>query len=292
MSFTQTTLLNKAGYFAFLSRENLAERNDPEDIVSLVNASQYIARNLLGTTPIMVTSGSEIMVDANNPPQSLLYCCKALPSDVMITTNNLRSAFVILNDSELYDIDIGIDTQSAYALAPGQMILIVTSPYKTSITPNYSIFEVVIPYGWTAEDMSLKVGKGDEVRISTGDTMVQSAITEVNLPGYEQFSFITDGSFFVNGKHSAIDSAYTVTDLSLGLVPASLRYLLIVPVLPYNEFVDRDGVYAGVPIYQIDLLNGVTISQEWNANQPNKSTLSFKKDAGFNEEIAVPICVE
>ena len=286
MSFTQTTLLNKAGYFAFLSRENLAEDYDPQDIVSLVNAAQYIARNLLGTTPIMVTSGSEIMVDANNPPQSLLYCCKALPSDVMISTNNLRSAFVILNDSELYNIDIGIDTQTAYTLAPGQMILIVTSPYKTSVTPNYLIFEGVIPYGWTAEDMSLKVGKGDEVRISTGDTMVQSAITEVNLPGYEQFSF------FTNGKPSAIDSAYTVTDIGLGLIPASLRYLLIVPVLPYNEFVDRDGVYAGVPIYQIDLLNGVTISQEWNANQPNKSTLSFKKDAGFNEEIAVPICVE
>jgi len=286
MSFTQTTLLNKAGYFAFLSRENLAEDYNPEDIVSLVNASQYIARNLLGTTPIMVTSGSEIMVDANNPPQSLLYCCKALPSNVMILTNNLRSAFVILNDSELYNIDIDIDTQSAYTLAPGQMILIVTSPYKTSVTPNYLIFEGVIPYGWTAEDMSLKVGKGDEVRISTGDTMVQSAITEVNLPGYEQFSF------FTNGKPSAIDSAYTVTDIELGLIPASLRYLLIVPVLPYNEFVDRDGVYAGVPIYQIDLLNGVTISQEWNANQPNKSTLSFKKDAGFNEEIAVPIYVE
>lgn len=287
MSFTQTTLLNKAGYFAFLSRENLAiETHDPKDIVSLVNASQYIARNLLGTTPIMVTSGSEIMVDANNPPQSLLYCCKARPSDVMITTNNLRSAFVILNDSELYNIDIDIDTQSAYTLLPGQMILIVTSPYKTSVTPNYLIFNVVIPYGWTAEDMSLKVNKGDEVKISTGDTMVQSAITEVNLPGYEQFSF------FTNGKPSAIDSAYTVTDIDLGLIPASLRYLLIVPVLPYNEFVDRDGVYAGVPIYQIDLLNGVTISQEWNANQPNKSTLSFKKDAGFNEEIAVPIYVE
>lgn len=286
MSFNQTTLLNKAGYFAFLSKDNPIETYDTENIVSLVNASQYIARNLLGTTPIMVTSGSDIMVDANNPPQSLLYCCKALPSDVMISTNNLRSAFVILNDSELYNIDIVIDTQSAYTLYPGQMILIVTSPFKTSVTPNYLIFEGVIPYGWTAEDMSLKVGKGDEVRISTGDTMVQSAITEVNLPGYEQFSF------FINGKPSAIDSAYTVTDIGLGLIPASLRYLLIVPVLPYNEFVDKDGVYAGVPIYQIDLLNGVTISQEWNANQPNKSTLSFKKDAGFNEEIAVPICVE
>ena len=286
MSFTQTTLLNKAGYFAFLSKDNPIDTYYPEDIVSLVNASQYIARNLLGTTPIMVTSGSDIMVDANNPPQSLLYCCKALPSDVMISTNNLRSAFVILNDSELYNIDIGIDTQTAYTLAPGQMILIVTSPYKTSGTANYLIFEGVIPYGWTAEDMSLKVGKGDEVRISTGDTMVQSAITEVNLPGYEQFSF------FTNGKPSAIDSAYTVTDIGLGLIPSSLRYLLIVPVLPYNEFVDDDGIYAGVPIYQIDLLNGVTISQEWNANQPNKSTLSFKKDAGFNEEIAVPICVE
>lgn len=286
MSFTQTTLLNKAGYFAFLNRYNLAEDDDPENIVSLINAAQYIARNLLGTAPIMVTSGSAIMVEANNPPQSLLYCCKALPSDVMISTNNLRSAFVILNDSELYNIDIVIDTQTAYTLAPGQMILIVTSPYKTSVTPNYLIFEGVIPYGWTAEDMSLKVNKGDEVRISTGDTMVQSAITEVNLPGYEQFSF------FINGKPSAIDSAYTDTDIELGLIPASLRYLLIVPVLPYNEFVDRDGVYAGVPIYQIDLLNGVTISQEWNANQPNKSTLSFKKDAGFNEEIAVPICVE
>ena len=286
MSFTQTTLLNKAGYFAFLSKDNLIETYDPEDIVSLVNASQYIARNLLGTTPIMVTSGSDIMVDANNPPQSLLYCCKALPSDVMITTNNLRSAFVILNDSELYNIDIGIDTQTAYTLAPGQMILIVTSPYKTSVTPNYLIFEGVIPYGWTAEDMSLKVGKGDEVRISTGDTMVQSAITEVNLPGYEQFSF------FINGKPSAIDNTYISHCPTIGLIPSSLRYLLIVPVLPYNEFVDRDGVYAGVPIYQIDLLNGVTISQEWNANQPNKSTLSFKKDAGFNEEIAVPIYVE
>ena len=286
MSFTQTTLLNKAGYFAFLSKDNLAEDYAPEAIVSLVNASQYIARNLLGTTPIMVTSGSEIMVDANNPPQSLLYCCKARPSDVMITTNNLRSAFVILNDSELYNIDIDIDTQSAYTLAPGQMILIVTSPYKTSVTPNYLIFDVVIPYGWTAEDMSLKVGKGDEVRISTGDTMVQSAITEVNLPGYEQFSF------FINGKPSAIDNTYISHCPTIGLIPSSLRYLLIVPVLPYNEFVDRDGVYAGVPIYQIDLLNGVTISQEWNANQPNKSTLSFKKDAGFNEEIAVPIYVE
>ena len=289
MSFTQTTLLNKAGYFAFLSRYNPEEYYDDFIIVSLINAAQYIARNLLGTTPIMVTSGSDIKVDANNPPQSLLYCCKELPSDVMISTNNLRSAFVILNDSELYNIDIGIDTQTAYTLAPGQMILIVTSPYKTSANPNYRIFEGVIPYGWTAEDMSLKVGKGDEVRISTGDTMVQSAITEVNLPGYEQFSF-----FSVNGKFfpSAIDSAYTDTDSGLGLIPASLRYLLIVPVLPYNEFVDYDGVYAGVPIYQIDLLNGVTISQEWNANQPNKSTLSFKKDAGFNEEIAVPIYVE
>jgi len=283
MSFTQTTLLNKAGYFAFLSRDNLAEADNQ---FTLVNAAQYIARNLLGTTPIMVTSESDIMVDANNPPQSLLYCCKARPSDVMISTNNLRSAFVILNDSELYNIDIGIDTQTVCTLFPGQMILIVTSPYKTSVTPNYIIFECVIPYGWTAEDMSLKVGKGDEVRISTGDTMVQSAITEVNLPGYEQFSF------FTNGKPSAIDNTYISHCPTIGLIPSSLRYLLIVPVLPYNEFVDIDGVYAGVPIYQIDLLNGVTISQEWNANQPNKSTLSFKKDAGFNEEIAVPIYVE
>jgi len=286
MSFTRTTLLNKAGYFAFLSRENLAEYNDPETIVSLVNASQYIARNLLGTTPIMVTSGSEIMVDENKPPQSLLYCCKAHPSNVMISTNNLRSAFVILNDSKDDNIDIGIDTQSAYTLLPGQMILIVTSPYKHQVTTNYFMWEGVIPYGWTAEDMSLKVGKGDEVRISTGDTMVQSAITEVNLPGYEQFSF------FTNGKPSAIDNTYISHCPTIGLIPSSLRYLLIVPVLPYNEFVDDDGIYAGVPIYQIDLLNGVTISQEWNANQPNKSTLSFKKDAGFNEEIAVPICVE
>ena len=160
MSFTQTTLLNKAGYFAFLSRDNLAEADNQ---FTLVNAAQYIARNLLGTTPIMVTSESDIMVDANNPPQSLLYCCKALPSDVMISTNNLRSAFVILNDSELYNIDINIDTQLAYTLPPGQMILIVTSPYKTSGNPKYVIFECVIPYGWTAEDMSLKVGKGDEV---------------------------------------------------------------------------------------------------------------------------------
>ena len=286
MSFNQTTLLNKAGYFAFLSKDNLIETYYPDEIVSLVNASQYIARNLLGTTPIMVTSGSDIMVDANHPPQSLLYCCKALPSDVTILTNNLRSAFVILNDSEQYNIDIDIDTQTAYTLLPGHMILIVTSPYKTSGTPNYLIFIDVIPYGWTAEDMSLKVGKGDEVRISTGDTMVQSAITEVNLPGYEQFSF------FTNGKPSAIDNTYISHCPTIGLIPSSLRYLLIVPVLPYNEFVDRDGVYAGVPIYQIDLLNGVTISQEWNANQPNKSTLSFKKDAGFNEEIAVPIYVE
>ena len=286
MSFTQTTLLNKAGYFAFLSRDNLAEEHGPENIVSLVNASQYIARNLLGTTPIMVTSGSKIMVDAKYPPQSLLYCCKALPSDVKITTNNLRSAFVILNDSEQYYIDIVIDTQSAYTLFPGQMILIVTSPYKTSFNPNYFIFEGVIPYGWTAEDMSLKVNKGDEVKISTGDTMVQSAITEVNLPSYEQFSF------FINSEPSAIDNTYISHCPTIGLIPSSLRYLLIVPVLPYNEFVDDDGFYAGVPIYQIDLLNGVTISQEWNANQPNKSTLSFKKDAGFNEEIAVPICVE
>ena len=286
MSFNQTTLLNKAGYFAFLSQGNQAEANGAEYIVSLVNASQYIARNLLGTTPIMVTSGSDIKVDADNPPQSLLYCCKALPSNVMILTNNLRSAFVILNDSELHNIDIDIGAQSAYTLYPGQMILIVTSPYKTSVAPNYLIFEGVIPYGWTAEDMSLKVGKGDEVRISTGDTMVQSAITEVNLPGYEQFSF------FINGKPSAIDNTYISHCPTIGLIPSSLRYLLIVPVLPYNEFVDRDGIYAGVPIYQIDLLNGVTISQEWNANQPNKSTLSFKKDAGFNEEIAVPIYVE
>jgi len=285
MSFNRTTLLNKAGYFAFLSIYNLAEE-PTETIVSLINAAQYIARNLLGTTPIMVTSESDIMVDANNPPQSLLYCCKALPSDVMISTNNLRSAFVILNDSELHNINIVIDTQTAHTLFPGHMILIVTSPYKTSVNPNYRIFEGVIPYGWTAEDMSLKVGKGDEVRISTGDTMVQSAITEVNLPGYEQFSF------FTNGKPSAIDNTYISHCPTIGLIPSSLRYLLIVPVLPYNEFVDIDGVYAGVPIYQIDLLNGVTISQEWNANQPNKSTLSFKKDAGFNEEIAVPIYVE
>jgi len=285
MSFTQTTLLNKAGYFAFLSRENLAEDYDPENIVSLINASQYIARNLLGTTPIMVTSGSNIMVNANNPPQSLLYCIMDIPSKFEIdTSGNFRQAFAVINNTEANQTII-IDGNSEN-IAPESMSFIILHPYLSSQTPNYFMWECVIPYGWTAEDMSLKVGKGDEVRISTGDTMVQSAITEVNLPGYEQFSF------FINGKPSAIDNTYISHCPTIGLIPSSLRYLLIVPVLPYNEFVDRDGVYAGVPIYQIDLLNGVTISQEWNANQPNKSTLSFKKDAGFNEEIAVPICVE
>jgi len=285
MSFNQTTLLNKAGYFAFLSRDNLAEE-PTEDIVSLVNASQYIARNLLGTTPIMVTSESDIRVDANNPPQSLLYCIMATPGKFAIDTSaKFRQAFAVINNTG--------GTQSIIIdgykqdIAPESMSFILLHPYLTyQGSQDYIMWDGVIPYGWTAEDMSLKVNKGDEVRISTGDTMVQSAITEVNLPGYEQFSF------FTNGKPSAIDNTYISHCPTIGLIPSSLRYLLIVPVLPYNEFVDRDGVYAGVPIYQIDLLNGVTISQEWNANQPNKSTLSFKKDAGFNEEIAVPICLE
>ena len=290
MSFTQTTLLNKAGYFAFLSRANLATTMTQKKIVSLINAAQYIARNLLGTTPIMVTDKSNITIGEGKPPQSLLYCIMATPGKFAIETSaNFRQAFAVINNTgETQSIIIDGYTQD---IAPESMSFIILHPYRTyQGIQDYIMWDGVIPYGWTAEDMSLKVNKGDEVKISTGDTMVQSAITEVNLPGYEQFSF------FTNGEPSAIDNTYISHCPTIGLIPSSLRYLLIVPVLPYNEFVDRDndlaGVYAGVPIYQIDLLNGVTISQEWNANQPNKSTLSFKKDAGFNEEIAVPIYVE
>ena len=115
---------------------------------------------------------------------------------------------------------------------------------------------------------------------------MQSTITEVNLPAYEIFSY------FENGYPAVFNPIYISEFEGFNILSSAFRYLQIVPVLDTEDLVDTNGVYPGIPIYEIDLLNGVQTTQEFVANQASKSTVTFKREAGFNEEVLNVIAVE
>ena len=294
MSFTQTTKLEKTKLMAFLSY--LTIKNSyfagyptyPEplhnnDVTALINAGKYINNQLLGTEPIAVATDGTLTIDKDHPPQSLLYYFTGAPTSVTITSD-LRTAFVLINNTIL-DIIFSINGSNKI-LATGQILLVILKPFKSSIDTDYLILDGVIPYGWTAEDMSLKQSKGDEVKLSFGASVVQSTITEVNLPAYEIFSY------FENGYPAAFNPIYMSEFEGFNILSSVFRYLQIVPVLDTEDLVDTNGVYPGIPIYEIDLSNGVQTTQEFVANQASKSTVTFKREAGFDEDVINVIAVE
>ena len=294
MSFTQTTKLEKTKLMAFLSY--LTIKNSyfagyptyPEplhnnDVTALINAGKYINNQLLGTEPIAVTTDGTLTIDKFHPPQSLLYYFTGAPTSVTITSD-LRTAFVLINNT--YSEIIFSINGSNKILVNGQILLVILKPFKSSIDTDYLILDGVIPYGWTAEDMSLKQSKGDEVKLSFGASVVQSTITEVNLPAYEIFSY------FENGYPAAFNPIYMSEFKGYNILSSVFRYLQIVPVLDTEDLVDTNGVYPGIPIYEIDLSNGVQTTQEFVANQASKSTVTFKREAGFDEDVINVIAVE
>ena len=294
MSFTQTTKLEKTKLMAFLSY--LTIKNSyfagyptyPEplhnnDVTALINAGKYINNQLLGTEPIAVTTGGSLTIDKDHPPQSLLYYFTGAPTSVTITSD-LRTAFVLINNTNS-EIIFSINGSSE-GLINGQILLVILKPFKSSIDTDYLILDGVIPYGWTAEDMSLKQSKGDEVKLSFGASVVQSTITEVNLPAYEIFSY------FENGYPAVFNPIYMSEYEGYNILSSVFRYLQIVPVLDTEDLVDTNGVYPGIPIYEIDLSNGVQTTQEFVANQASKSTVTFKREAGFDEDVINVIAVE
>ena len=293
MSFTQTTKLEKTKLMAFLSYQSIKNSyfagypTYPEplhnnDVTALINAGKYINNQLLGTEPIAVTTGGSLTIDKDHPPQSLLYYFTGAPTSVTITSD-LRTAFVLINNT--YSEIIFSINSSNKVLANGQILLVILKPFKSSIDTDYLILDGVIPYGWTAEDMSLKQSKGDEVKLSFGASVVQSTITEVNLPAYEIFSY------FENGYPAAFNPIYISEFEGYNILSSAFRYLQIVPVLDTEDLVDTNGVYPGIPIYEIDLRNGVQTTQEFVANQASKSTVTFKREAGFNEDVLNVIAV-
>ena len=294
MSFTQTTKLEKTKLMAFLSYQSIKNSywagypTYPEplhnnDVTALINAGKYINNQLLGTEPIAVTTDGTLTIDKFHPPQSLLYYFTGAPTSVTITSD-LRTAFVLINNTNS-EIIFSINGSNKI-LVTGQILLVILKPFKSSIDTDYLILYGVIPYGWTAEDMSLKQSKGDEVKLSFGASVVQSTITEVNLPAYEIFSY------FENGYPAVFNPIYMSKYEGYNILSSVFRYLQIVPVLDTEYLVGSDGIYSGIPIYEIDLLNGVQTTQEFVANQASKSTVTFKREAGFNEEVLNVIAVE
>jgi len=294
MSFTQTTKLEKAKLMAYLSQVSINDSYRAgyptypkplhnNDVTALINAGKYINNQLLGTEPIAVTTGGTLTIDKDHPPQSLLYYFTGAPTSVTITSD-LRTAFVLINNT--YSEIIYSINSSNKILANGQIMLVILKPFKSSEDTDYLILDGVIPYGWTAEDMSLKQSKGDEVKLSFGASAVQSTITEVNLPAYEIFSY------FENGYPAAFNPIYISYNISSIILSSTFLYLQIVPVLDTEDLVDTNGVYPGIPIYEIDLRNGVQTTQEFVANQASKSTVTFKREAGFNEDVINVIAVE
>ena len=293
MSFTQTTKLEKTKLMAFLSYQSIKNSyfagypTYPEplhnnDVTALINAGKYINNQLLGTEPIAVTTGGSLTIDKDHPPQSLLYYFTGAPTSVTITSD-LRTAFVLINNT--YSEIIFSINSSNKILATGSSLLVILKPFKSSIDTDYLILDGVIPYGWTAEDMSLKQSKGDEVKLSFGASVVQSTITEVNLPAYEIFSY------FENGYPAAFNPIYISEFEGYNILSSAFLYLQIVPVLDTEDLVDTNGVYPGIPIYEIHLRNGVQTTQEFVANQASKSTVTFKREAGFNEDVLNVIAV-
>ena len=294
MSFTQTTKLEKTKLMAFLSYQSIKNSywagypTYPEplhnnDVTALINAGKYINNQLLGTEPIAVTTDGTLTIDKFHPPQSLLYYFTGAPTSVTITSD-LRTAFVLINNTNA-GIRLSINGSNKM-LDGGSVFLVILKPFKSSIDTDYLILYGVIPYGWTAEDMSLKQSKGDEVKLSFGASVVQSTITEVNLPAYEIFSY------FENGYPAAFNPIYISEFEGYNILSLAFRYLLIVPVLDTEDLVDSNGIYSGIPIYEIDLSNGVQTTQEFVANQASKSTVTFKREADFNEEVLNVIAVE
>jgi len=298
MSFTQTTKLEKAKLMAFLSYQSIKNSyfagyptySNPlqsEDVTALINAGKYINNQLLGTEPIAVTTNGTLTIDKDHPPQSLLYYFTGAPTSVTITSD-IRTAFILINNT-IDNITFTINSSNK-TLASGHLLSIILKPFKSSEDTDYLILNAIIPYGFTAEDMSLKQSKGDEVKLSFGASAVQSTITEVNLPAYEIFPY------FVKGHPGIINPIYIDIILQLSdidySVPIYLRYLQIVPVLDTENLVDSNGIYSGIPIYEINLQNRVQTSQEFVANQASKSTLTFKREAGFNEDVINVIAVE
>ena len=294
MSFTQTTKLEKTKLMAFLSYLTIknsyfagyptySKPLKSEDVTALINAGKYINNQLLGTEPIAVTTDGTLTIDKDHPPQSLLYYFTGAPTSVTITSD-LRTAFVLINNT--YSEIIFSINGSNKILVTGQILLVILKPFKSSIDTDYLILDGVIPYGWTAEDMSLKQSKGDEVKLSFGASVVQSTITEVNLPAYEIFSY------FENGYPAAFNPIYMSEFKGYNILSSVFRYLQIVPVLDTEDLVDSNGIYSGIPIYEIDLSNGVQTTQEFVANQASKSTVTFKREAGFDEDVINVIAVE
>ena len=297
MSFTQTTKLEKTKLMAFLSYQSIknsyfagyptySKPLKSEDVTALINAGKYINNQLLGTEPIAVTTDGTLTIDKDHPPQSLLYYFTGAPTSVTITSD-LRTAFVLINNTDS-EIIFSINGSNKI-LTNGWVLLVILKPFKSSIDTDYLILEGVIPYGWTAEDMSLKQSKGDEVKLSFGASVVQSTITEVNLPAYEIFSY------FENGYPAAFNPIYISEFCGIfegyNILSSGFRYLQIVPVLDTEDLVDSNGIYSGIPIYEIDLSNGVQTTQEFVANQASKSTVTFKREAGFNEDVLNVIAV-
>ena len=294
MSFTQTTKLEKTKLMAFLSYLTIknsyfagyptySKPLKSEDVTALINAGKYINNQLLGTEPIAVTTDGTLTIDKDHPPQALLYYFTGAPTSVTITSD-LRTAFVLINNT--YSEIIFSINGSNKILVGGWMLLVILKPFKRSEDTDYLILYGVIPYGWTAEDMSLKQSKGDEVKLSFGASVVQSTITEVNLPAYEIFSY------FENGYPAVFNPIYMSEFKGYNILSSVFRYLQIVPVLDTEDLVDTNGVYPGIPIYEIDLLNGVQTTQEFVANQASKSTVTFKREAGFDEDVINVIAVE
>jgi len=294
MSFTQTTKLEKTKLMAFLSYLTIKDSYfagyptypkplHNNDVTALINAGKYINNQLLGTEPIAVTTDGTLTIDKFHPPQSLLYYFTGAPTSVTITSD-LRTAFVLINNTNA-GIRLSINGSNKM-LDGGSVFLVILKPFKSSIDTDYLILYGVIPYGWTAEDMSLKQSKGDEVKLSFGASVVQSTITEVNLPAYEIFSY------FENGYPAVFNPIYISEFEGFNILSSAFRYLQIVPVLDTEDLVDSNGIYSGIPIYEIDLSNGVQTTQEFVANQASKSTVTFKREADFNEEVLNVIAVE
>lgn len=253
MSFTNTTIMSKKMYFAFLSK---GEQEIDFDLLP-AGMFNYLFNNS-GTAPVYITERDADLNQTEGIPMACTYVLTGECEQVIIGTTNYSAALFINDASRGINI-VGGGGSQIFELHPGESVFI-------SITSDYDINRNFVPFGYCTEDLSVKESKGDELNLSHATGFVQSKTIEVILPGFNLFS----GNAFI---YKTIDNLVNF-DYSLF---SEYKYIYVLSVEPIQ------GAESTTLAYEIYTGGNSKLDMTVQANQPNKGTLTFNKELAINE---------
>lgn len=255
MSFTNTTIMSKKMYFAFLSKG----KQDINFHFLPAGMFNYLFNNS-GTAPVYITEGA-VLNNTNGIPMACTYVLTGDCEQVMIGTANY-SAALFINDTGR-DISITNNNSSQIFVLPKGESVFASATTEGS---EYSFYTAFVPFGYCTEDLSVKESKGDELNLSHATGFVQSKTIEVILPGFNLFS----GNAFID---KIIDN---LVDFDYSLF-SEYKYIYILSVEPV------EGAESTTLAYEIYTGGNSKLDMTVQANQPNKGTLTFNKELAINE---------